>query len=102
MSNVKRVQAPSQTYILKFPITRTEGVEITSVQYDRPKGKHLKKLPMAALEGSGIEFEAMFPFLSKWVNVPLDVLDEMDMTDIICLMEKLEPFLPQASKIGKK
>lgn len=91
-----------EIYELKYPIKVVDGIDIPSVEIKRPKGKHLKKLPMVALEGSDIPLEILYPFLGKWLNLSLNILDEMDGEDLFHILEVLEPFLPSSPETGKK
>jgi hypothetical protein len=67
----------------------------------RPKGKHLRKLPVSALESGNASVEVMVPFICVWLSITEQEFDELDGKDIIEIMGHLEGFLGLSPETGK-
>lgn len=90
------------TLDLKYPIEVANGAKIEKFALPRPKGKHLKKLPLDFLGAEKATIELLVPFLLVWLNIDLDIFDMIDGVDLFEIISKLELFLELSPGTGKK
>lgn len=96
-----------KVYQLQFPITTTiEGKEtvITEVTVGRLKAKHLKLMPSSLVSGEGggegkvaIEPATMLPLIAALTDLPIEVIEEMDMEDLTCVVEGVGAFFGKSA-----
>ena len=87
---------------LKVPLTTKAGDTISSVTLRRMRVKDIKAVERARIDGGDVDAGAMA--LAAVCDLPIEVVDEMDVEDFTMLSEKLEGFLPKpkgSPKTGK-
>jgi hypothetical protein len=90
---------------LKYPVQlQVNGTAqgYTEVTLRRIKGKDLKAIPETMFDpDSKAKNPTLFlPLIASMSGLPMAVLDEMDMEDIIALIEAASPFLSRSPETG--
>jgi hypothetical protein len=81
--------------VLQYPFTFGETEEVTEIILKRPKGKHLRKLPMEPQTGDLMDLAA------KLCDRPPSFMDELDALDVIAVAEVVQGFLENGQKTGR-
>jgi len=92
---------------LKYPIPiPKEGggfVNIGELTLGRLKAKHLRLLPDNFMDNEGqLAPQDILPILAGLADIPIEAVDEIDMSDLIEVAESLQGFLEQSLETGKK
>lgn len=91
---------------LDYPITIEIGdgmkEKITELEFGRIKVKHLKTLPVGFDESDDFELESLLPILAASAGVSLEVIEEIDASDLDKIVEAVRPFLPSSPQTGEK
>lgn len=84
---------------LTIPATLTDknGKEtiVTELTLSRIKLKALKKLPLGSLEEEGT-YASIIPLIAASADVPIELVEEIDFSDLRTITEAIEPFLPKS------
>ena len=78
---------------LRYPV-EYDGKNIDYLELKRPKGKHLKTLPVNP------STKDMIHLAAKLSGEPTPVFDEMDAVDIIAVSETIAGFLDRGQETG--
>lgn len=81
---------------LEYPVKLGSEV-ITEVTLSRPKAKHLK-----AAGAYSNTTEASIAILAECSNLPVSVIDELDMVDYMAMSKVLEDFQKKSPATGPK
>lgn len=81
-------------YELKHPFTMKDGKEYKTLTFNRPKGKHIKKL------GGNPKLEDLMGVAAKMSGVTPMVMDEMDAEDYMTISEIVGDFLGSGQETG--
>ena len=82
-------------YTLKVPLDNG-GTKITKVTLRRMRVKDIKAIEAAAKGGT--DMDAGVVALANACDIPVEVIDEMDVEDFTALSEKLASFLPKVRR----
>lgn len=94
----ERVDIPQDnTYQMKHPVEVKGFDPCTMVQIRRPKARDLKDLPI-----EGMVMGDMLKLVAKLANLPMPVLDEMDVEDFQALSGMISGFLNNGQRTGEK
>ncbi|MGB0683407.1 MAG: phage tail assembly protein [Magnetovibrionaceae bacterium] len=86
--------AKTKTVDLTQPIL-VEGKETSELTFQRPKLKHLKKLPLDDLTGDGL-----IVLIAALANITPKEAGEIDMADMDAISEVITDFLPKKALAG--
>lgn len=83
---------------LQYPIEFEKDGEkntITEVKLGRLKAKHLKKLPkdFFNIDKGNISPDQVIPIISVISGIPLELVDELDITDLNTIAQEIASFL---------
>jgi hypothetical protein len=85
---------------LKYPVKNGNDI-VTELIATRPKGKHLKKMPVGYFDNPDAKLEGIVPFICSWLGITTQVFDELDAEDVMVVMETMGDFLGASLKTGK-
>lgn len=85
---------------LKYPLENGED-KLSELTATRPKGKHLKKLPIGYFDNPEAKLEGIVPFVCFWLGITIEQFDEMDGEDVFVIMEAMASFLTVSPATGK-
>lgn len=81
------------TFKLKVPLARKEGDTISSVTMRRMKVKDMRAIEKARIASNEVDAGAVA--LAALTDLPIEVIDEMDIEDFTVLSERMVDFLPK-------
>ncbi len=100
MDNTKTIKLE---YSIPVKLENGETAQLNTLTLQRLKAKHLKLLPKGFSESDAqIEPQQMLPLIAGLADIPLEAVEEIDMSDIPAIAEDLESFLSESLEIGKK
>lgn len=82
---------------LKYPVPGKDGQTITELTFRRLKAKDMRRLGAAPNDE-----ERGLIMISCAADLPMEVIDEMDVDDVVAATEALSDFLPQTPSDPQK
>ena len=83
-------------------ITEKDGKELVvdSLTLGRIKLKDLKDMPSSIFTGGETDLKSIISLIAASAKLPIEIIEEIDMTDIGKITEAIDPFLPRFPQTG--
>jgi len=93
---------PTKTIKLNVPLKTREGAVLEEIVLPRPKVKDFRKVPGDFFEDGKHNPVCFLPMVESMTNIPMETLDELDVSDLLQISEVVADFLSESRQTGEK